>query len=134
MIGAVSTQITELVAELTLEEKISLLAGKNLWETVDIPRLNIPSIFMTDGPHGLRKAASTDTVSLTDSVPATCFPTASGLASTWNTELIHRVGEALGLESKANNVQVLLGPGVNIKRSPLGGRNFDEGLCQPGTA
>jgi len=120
-----STHITEIVKQLTLDEKISLLAGKNFWETVAIERLGIPSIFMTDGPHGLRKARGEAITDLTDSVPATCFPTASGLASTWNPELITRVGEALGRESKANNVQVLLGPGVNIKRSPLGGRNFE---------
>lgn len=120
-----STHITEIIKQLTLDEKISLLAGKNFWETVAVERLGIPSIFMTDGPHGLRKARGEAITDLTDSVPATCFPTASGLASTWNPELITRVGEALGRESKANNVQVLLGPGVNIKRSPLGGRNFE---------
>jgi beta-glucosidase len=112
----------KLVAKMTLEEKASLCSGETAWSTKAIPRLGIPSIFMTDGPHGLRKAEGFD---FTNSVPATCFPTASALASSWNPALAQKMGEALAVESQANDVQILLGPGVNMKRSPLGGRNFE---------
>ncbi len=112
----------KLVSQLTLEEKASLCSGGTAWSTKAIPRLGIPSIFMTDGPHGLRKAEGFD---FTNSVPSTCFPTASALASSWNTALAQKMGEALGIEAQANDVQILLGPGVNMKRSPLGGRNFE---------
>lgn len=111
-----------LVSQMTLEEKAQLLSGNGPWKTHAIERLGIPSIFMTDGPHGLRKTLEQNSL---ESVPATCFPTASALASTWNTELIHQVGAALGRESQAHGVQLLLGPGINMKRSPLGGRNFE---------
>src|SRR3954468_7038263 len=118
--------IKQLISQMTLEEKVSLCSGLNFWNTKGIERLDIPSIMMTDGPHGLRKQAEGgDHLGLGDSVPATCFPSASGLASTWNKELITRVGVALGKECQAENVGVLLGPGVNIKRSPLCGRNFE---------
>jgi beta-glucosidase len=112
----------KLVSQMTLEEKASLCSGETAWSTQAIPRLGIPSIFMTDGPHGLRKAVGFD---FTNSVPATCFPTASALASSWNPALAQKMGEALAIESQANDVQILLGPGVNMKRSPLGGRNFE---------
>lgn len=112
----------KLVAKMTLEEKASLCSGKTAWSTKAIARLGIPSIFMTDGPHGLRKAVGFD---FTNSVPATCFPTASALASSWNPALAQKMGEALAVESQANDVQILLGPGVNMKRSALGGRNFE---------
>jgi beta-glucosidase len=112
----------KLVSQMTLEEKASLCSGETAWSTQAIERLGIPSIFMTDGPHGLRKAVGFD---FTNSVPATCFPTASALASSWNPALAQKMGEALGIESQANDVQILLGPGVNMKRSPLGGRNFE---------
>jgi beta-glucosidase len=111
-----------LVAEMTLEEKALLLSGDGWWKTHAIDRLQIPSISMTDGPHGLRKVEGGG---LSTSVPATCFPTASALASSWDTELIRQVGIALAQESQASDVQILLGPGVNMKRSPLGGRNFE---------
>ncbi|CAN1547389.1 beta-D-glucoside glucohydrolase [Flavobacteriaceae bacterium] len=112
----------KLVSQMTLEEKASLCSGETAWSTQAVPRLGIPSIFMTDGPHGLRKAVGFD---FTNSVPATCFPTASALASSWNPALAQIMGEALAIESQANDVQILLGPGVNMKRSPLGGRNFE---------
>jgi beta-glucosidase len=112
----------ELVSQMTLEEKALLLSGNGAWTTHPIARLGIPSIFMTDGPHGLRKAQG---LNISESVPATCFPTASSLASTWNTELIQQVGAAMARECQANDVQLLLGPGINMKRSPLGGRNFE---------
>lgn len=111
-----------LVSDMTLEEKALLLSGDGWWKTHGIDRLQIPSISMTDGPHGLRKVAGGG---LGTSVPATCFPTASAIASSWNTDLMRRVGVALAEECQANDVQILLGPGINLKRSPLGGRNFE---------
>lgn len=112
----------QLVSQMTLEEKALLLSGNGAWTTHKIERLGIPSVFMTDGPHGLRKSVGQSTA---DSVPATCFPTASALASTWDTALIQEVGAALARECQAHDVQLLLGPGINMKRSPLGGRNFE---------
>ncbi len=114
------------VADLTLEEKASLTSGLNFWHTKPIERAGIPSIMVTDGPHGLRKQAGTgDHLGLGSSVPATCFPPAVGLGSSWDVELLDRVGKALGAETSIEDVAVLLGPGVNIKRSPLCGRNFE---------
>lgn len=118
--------VRELVKQMTLEEKASLLSGRDFWTTKPIERLGIPSIMMTDGPHGLRKQkADADNLGLFDSVPATCFPTAAALASSWDRELLREVGEALGAECQAEEVAILLGPGANIKRSPLCGRNFE---------
>ncbi|MFH5824758.1 glycoside hydrolase family 3 N-terminal domain-containing protein [Georgenia sp. AZ-5] len=118
--------VRALVAELTLEEKAALCSGADFWNTEAVERLGIPSVMVTDGPHGLRKQAGTaDHLGLNDSVPATCFPSAAGLGSTWDPELLRRVGEALGTETRANDVAVLLGPGINMKRSPLCGRNFE---------
>ncbi|GAB2597156.1 glycoside hydrolase family 3 N-terminal domain-containing protein [Pseudactinotalea suaedae] len=118
--------IPRILAELTLAEKASLCSGQDFWHTQAIERLGIPAVMVTDGPHGLRKqAGETDHLGLNASVPATCFPSAAGLASTWDPELMVRVGEALGRETRANDVAVLLGPGVNMKRSPLCGRNFE---------
>lgn len=115
-------QARVLIAQMTLEEKAGLCSGRDFWSTKPVERLGVPSIFMTDGPHGLRKASGSD---ISQSVPATCFPTASGLASTWNRDLLREVGAAIGAECQANDVQILLGPGINMKRSPLGGRNFE---------
>ncbi len=116
----------ELCAQMTLEEKTQFVAGKDFWHTVGIERLEIPEVMLTDGPHGLRKQAGpSDHLGLNDSVPATCFPTASGLACSFDADLLRRVGEALGEECREQDVGVLLGPGVNIKRSPLCGRNFE---------
>ncbi|MGM0922966.1 MAG: beta-glucosidase [Bacillota bacterium] len=118
--------INNIIAKLTLEEKASLCSGEDFWTTKGIDRLDIPSILMTDGPHGLRKQeGDSDHLGLNKSVPATCFPTAAGIASSWNRELIQQVGKALGKESQSEGVSVLLGPGANIKRSPLCGRNFE---------
>lgn len=111
-----------LVAEMTLEEKAFLLSGDGWWRTHAVDRLQIPAISLSDGPHGLRKVEGGG---LPTSVPATCFPTASALASSWDTELIREVGVALAEECQAHDVQILLGPGINMKRSPLGGRNFE---------
>ncbi|WP_432535901.1 glycoside hydrolase family 3 C-terminal domain-containing protein [Kineococcus arenarius] len=116
----------ELLAQLTLEEKASLLGGSDFWHTQGVERLDVPAVMVTDGPHGLRKQAEgADHLGLNASVPATCFPPAAGLASSWDTALLHRVGEALGRETRAERVAVLLGPGVNMKRTPLCGRNFE---------
>ncbi|MBT2697161.1 glycoside hydrolase family 3 C-terminal domain-containing protein [Bacillus sp. ISL-40] len=120
------SDMRQMISQMTLEEKASLCSGINFWSTRGIERLGIPSIMVTDGPHGLRKQQqSADHLGIYDSVPATCFPSAVGLASTWNKELIHEVGVALGEECQAEDVAVLLGPGANIKRSPLCGRNFE---------
>lgn len=118
--------INSIVQSMTLEEKAVLCSGGDFWSTKAIERLGIPSILMTDGPHGLRKQeGDSDHLGLNKSVPATCFPTAAGMASSWNRDLIHKVGKALGKESQAEGVSILLGPGANIKRSPLCGRNFE---------
>lgn len=120
------SKIQDLIAEMTLEEKASLCSGLNFWYLKGIDRLGIPSIMVTDGPHGLRKqSADSAELGLHQSVPATCFPTASALAATWNRDLIYQVGQALGEECLQEKVGVLLGPGANIKRSPLCGRNFE---------
>ncbi|MEY9952234.1 glycoside hydrolase family 3 C-terminal domain-containing protein [Leifsonia sp. EB34] len=113
-------------SELTVEEKASLTSGRSFWETEGVERAGIPSIYLTDGPHGVRKQAQGgDHLGIGDSVPATCFPPAVALGSSWDAELLERVGAALGEEAKAEGVGVLLGPGINIKRSPLCGRNFE---------
>ncbi|MGM0837222.1 MAG: beta-glucosidase [Bacillota bacterium] len=118
--------ISYLLQELTLEEKAGLCSGLNFWHTKPVERLGIPSIMVTDGPHGLRKQREgSDNLGIFDSVPATCFPSAAGLATSWNRKLVQQVGIALGEECQAEDVAVLLGPGANIKRSPLCGRNFE---------
>ncbi|MEO1437416.1 MAG: glycoside hydrolase family 3 C-terminal domain-containing protein [Bacteroidota bacterium] len=111
-----------LIQQMKLDEKVRLLSGKDFWTTEAIDRIGLPAIWMADGPHGLRK---TPLGGIGHSIPATCFPTASALAASWDRELLYRVGEALGKEAQAQEVQVLLGPGANMKRSPLGGRNFE---------
>ncbi len=118
--------IDTIVSKLTLEEKASLCSGRDMWTTKPIERLGVPSVMVTDGPHGLRKQkASSDHVGLLESIPATCFPSGSALASSWDRALMRRVGVALGEEAATENVAILLGPGVNIKRTPLCGRNFE---------
>ncbi|MET8983555.1 glycoside hydrolase family 3 C-terminal domain-containing protein [Streptomyces sp. NPDC004539] len=109
---------------LDLDTKTSLLSGHDMWTTVPADPAGIPALLLCDGPHGVRKQNGGAT-EVYDSEPATCFPPAVALASSWDPELIHRVGVALGQESRALGVDVLLGPGVNIKRSPLCGRNFE---------
>jgi len=114
------------LAGLTLEGKAALLGGSDFWHTQGNERAGIPAIMLTDGPHGLRKQAeAADHPGLSGSVPATCFPTASALACSWDPLLLRRIGAALGDECRAADVAVLLGPGVNMKRSPLCGRNFE---------
>src|SRR3954447_14022199 len=117
---------SSLLSELTLEEKASLCLGSDFWHTAPVPRLGIPAITLSDGPHGLRRQPDEgDHVGISGSLPATCFPTASALGSSFDPDLVRRIGEALGEEAKAQDVQVVLGPGINIKRSPLCGRNFE---------
>jgi beta-glucosidase len=115
----------ELVEEMTLEEKAAYASGRAFWTTEPVERLDIPSIWLADGPHGLRRTNSPGDMGMGGSRPATCFPTAAGLAASWNLGLVRRVGAALGREAQAQDVEILLGPGANIKRSPLGGRNFE---------
>ena len=116
----------DIIDKLTLEEKASLMSGKDFWQTQDIARLGIPSMFLSDGPHGLRKQqAAADNLGFNESYKATCFPTAVSVASSWNLELGEEIGHALGKEAVHQKVHVLLGPGMNIKRNPLCGRNFE---------
>ena len=116
----------EILKKLTLRQKADLLTGKDFWSTQGYEELGIPSIFFSDGPHGLRKqAAASDHLGLNASVPATCFPTAVSMASSWNDSLAERMGEALGEEAASQNVNMVLGPGLCIKRNPRCGRNFE---------
>lgn len=118
--------VPSLVAGLTLEEKASLTSGADAWNTKPVDRVGIGSLMVSDGPHGLRKQNPEMAMTgIGESYPATCFPPAVGLASSWNPTLLRLVGDALGRETRAADVAVLLGPGVNIKRSPLCGRNFE---------
>ena len=114
-----------IVARMTLAEKADLCSGADVWRLPAITRLGLPSIMLTDGPHGLRKAADRTHSGLERNLPATCFPTSSALASSWDVDLLREIGVALGIESAAADVAVLLGPGMNIKRHPLCGRNFE---------
>lgn len=118
--------IQRIISEMTLEEKTALLSGKDFWHLKGVERLGIPEIMVTDGPHGLRKQAGTsDHLGLNASVPATAFPTAAATACSFDRELIYEMGEALGEMCQQEDVAVILGPGTNIKRSPLCGRNFE---------
>ena len=116
----------ELINKMTLEEKVALLSGKGEWQTWNLDRLEIPSIYCSDGPHGIRKQAGTgDHLGLNPSLPATCFPTAATIANSWDPALGEEIGKALGEEAAVQGVDIVLGPGLNIKRSPLCGRNFE---------
>lgn len=117
---------SDLISKMTLEEKASLLSGKNFWETMDIPHLGIPSIFLSDGPSGLRKqAGAADQLGINPSLPATCMPSASSIANSWDPELSERIGTVLGEEAVKLGAGMLLGPGMNVKRDPRCGRNFE---------
>ena len=119
-------QAEALVAQMTLEEKAAFCSGRGFWRLEALERLGLPSVMVTDGPHGLRKQAGrADHAGLAASVPATCFPTASALACSWDRELMAEIGVALGEQCAAEIVALLLGPGMNIKRHPLCGRNFE---------
>ena len=116
----------KILEQMTLEEKASLCSGANFWNLKSIERLGLNTIMMTDGPHGLRKQlGSGDHLGINDSVKSTCFPTASASASSFDRELLHQMGEAIAEECLQEDVSVVLGPGANIKRSPLCGRNFE---------
>ena len=116
----------EMIQKMTLEEKAAFLSGKGEWQTWDFERLGIPSMYCSDGPHGIRKQAGAgDHLGLNPSLPATCFPTAATMANSWDPELGEEIGKALGEEAEVQDVHVVLGPGLNIKRSPLCGRNFE---------
>lgn len=114
------------LSELSLEQKASLLSGRDFWSTESIEEAGIPSIVLTDGPHGIRlQTGGSDHLGIHASRPATCFPLAVAVGSSWDPGVAARVGAAVGREARALGVSVVLGPGVNIKRSPLGGRNFE---------
>ncbi|WP_084104662.1 glycoside hydrolase family 3 C-terminal domain-containing protein [Demequina sp. NBRC 110056] len=122
----VTEQALEIVSRLPREERIRLISGASMWYSEALDSEGVASFMMTDGPHGLRKQnGDGDHGGLHESVPATCFPTASALAATWDLDLLEQVGHALGLEARTEEIGVLLGPGLNIKRHPAGGRNFE---------
>ncbi|TAH66218.1 MAG: glycosyl hydrolase, partial [Anaerolineaceae bacterium] len=119
-------EIKKLVSKMTLEEKAAMCSGSDFWHTEPCERLNIPSVMVSDGPHGLRKQASEgDHLGVNESIKAVCFPAGCGTAASFNRELISWMGEAIGNECQAEGVSVVLGPAANIKRSPLCGRNFE---------
>ncbi len=118
--------VKKLVNELTLEEKASLCSGADFWHTKAIDRLNIPAAMVSDGPHGIRKQENlSDHMGVAESIKAIGFPTASAMACSFDRDLLHKVGDALGEECVAEDLAVLLGPGINMKRSPICGRNFE---------
>lgn len=119
-------KFADLIAQMTLEEKAGLCSGKDMWHTKAIERLGIPSVMVCDGPHGLRKQDDSGvSTNLDQSIDAICFPTASATACSWDKELLYDMGCTIGEEAVAENIAVVLGPGTNIKRSPLCGRNFE---------
>jgi beta-glucosidase len=116
----------EIIVKMSLEDKVAFCSGADFWSTKALEQYAIPSIILTDGPHGLRKqVAAADNLGLNRSVPSTCFPTASATACSWDRGLLREMGEALGEEARQEGVSIILGPAVNIQRNPLGGRNFD---------
>lgn len=121
-----SLKYESIIRGMSLEEKALMMSGKNTWQTVDFEKYGIPSMTMSDGPHGLRRQAGAgDHLGLNASLPATCFPTAATVANSWDEELGEEIGAALAEEAATMDVNVILGPGLNIKRSPLCGRNFE---------
>lgn len=118
--------IEKIISEMTLEEKAGLCSGRDFWHTKAVERLGIPSVMMCDGPHGLRKQKGEgDHLGINESIQTVCYPTASALASSFDRDVLSRLGHALGQECQAEDVGMLLGPGLNMKRSPLCGRNFE---------
>ena len=116
----------EIISKMTLEQKASMMSGQDTWRTKDYKEYGIPAMFLSDGPHGLRKQAGAgDHLGLNASLPATCFPTAATMANSWDENLGEQLGECLGEEAAALGVNMVLGPGLNMKRSPLCGRNFE---------
>lgn len=127
-----ANKAADLVAQMTLQEKTSMCSGANFWQLKAVKRLGIKRVMVTDGPHGLRKqSGKADHLGLHNSVPATCFPTSVALAASWDCNLLGEVGVALGRECAKEDVAVLLGPGVNIKRHPACGRNFEYSSEDP---
>jgi len=119
--------VDQRVSQMTLEEKAALVAGADMWKTASLNRLGIDSIYMYDGTNGIRKTQATNEIGIFsgDNIPATCYPTGSTLGASWNIELLREIGVALGIEGNHLDIDLLLGPGINMKRSPLGGRNFE---------
>lgn len=118
--------VKEIVSQMTLEEKAGMCSGKDFWHLKSVERLGIPEVMVSDGPHGLRKQAeNADHLGINESIKAVCFPTACATACSFDRDLLEEMGSAIGKECQAENVSVLLGPAVNIKRSPLCGRNFE---------
>lgn len=118
--------VEQILLQMTLEEKAQMCSGRDFWKTQDIERLGVPSVMMCDGPNGLRKQLGQgDHLGINESIKTVCYPTASALASSFNKDLLKMLGEALGEECQAEHVGMLLGPGINMKRSPLCGRNFE---------
>lgn len=122
-----SLKYENIISQMSLEEKALMMSGKNTWQTVDYPQYGIPSMMMSDGPHGMRTQPpeAGDHLGINVSIPATCFPTASTVSNSWDVELGEEIGKALAEEAISMGVNVILGPGLNIKRSPLCGRNFE---------
>ncbi|MBR5010888.1 MAG: glycoside hydrolase family 3 protein, partial [Clostridia bacterium] len=119
-------EISEIINQMTLEEKASLCSGADVWHTKAVERLGIPAIMVSDGPHGLRKQETTaDHLGLNESISAVCFPAGCASACSWDRKVMRSIGAALGNECQAEDVSVILGPAINIKRSPLCGRNFE---------
>ena len=116
--------IQSIISQMTLEEKAALCTGETAWNTTPIERLGVPDLFVADGPHGVRRVPDANSMAI-ESLAATCFPTASCLASSWDTNLAGEMGQALAEEAIALDVDVVLGPGTNMKRSPVCGRNFE---------
>ena len=118
--------LKKIISEMTLEEKAGMCSGEDFWRLKKVERLGIPEVMVSDGPHGLRKQpGEADHLGIGESIVAVCFPAACATASSFDTDLMNEMGKTLGEECQAENLSVLLGPAVNIKRSPLCGRNFE---------
>jgi beta-glucosidase len=125
-VGELKMKYTEIIGKMSLEEKSLLLSGKDYWQTMNIAKYDIPSIFLTDGPSGIRKQEKgPNKVGLNIGIPSTCFPAPATMANSWDVTLCKMVGEYIGEEARCEKVNVILGPGTNIKRNPLCGRNFE---------
>ena len=118
--------IEKIIQQMTLEEKADFCSGSDFWHTQPVERLGVPAVMMSDGPSGLRKQDEQgDHLGINESIPAVCFPSSAAVASSFDTALAEKLGETLGNECRAEKLALLLGPGLNIKRSPLCGRNFE---------
>ena len=118
--------IKQIISQMTLEEKASLLSGEDFWHTKSVERLGVPGVMVSDGPHGLRKQdLNADHLGINESIKAVCYPTASATAASFDRDVLRQVGEGIGDACQHEQVAVVLGPAVNIKRSPLCGRNFE---------